>query len=105
MPRPPNSERTVENRLRRVAARRGYIILKARSRDLLAVDYQRFAVAVADGPGEPLIVAGLGPDGRFAMTRAELDAALDTFTPERRAGLIAAAKRGNRAAHNRKDDR
>lgn len=103
MPRPSNPERTVENRLRRVAARRGYIILKARSRDPLAVDYQRFAVAVSDGPGAPLIVAGLGPDGRYALTRAEVEASLDTFTPERRAGLIAAAKRGNRAARNRKD--
>lgn len=42
-------EKVRENRLRRMAARQGYRLVKSRRRDPLAVDYGRYRIETGDG--------------------------------------------------------
>jgi hypothetical protein len=44
-----NSAKVRENRLRRMAERQGYRLVKSRRRDPLAVDFGRYRVETADG--------------------------------------------------------
>jgi hypothetical protein len=52
-----NEEKVMENRLRRVADRRGLKLVKSRSRDVNAVDYGRYALidVVTSGAVNPAI--------------------------------------------------
>jgi hypothetical protein len=61
------SEKARENRLRRMADRYGLRLLKARSRDVRAIDYGCYALADLETSG---IVFGISAIGRF-------DASLD----------------------------
>jgi hypothetical protein len=100
MPRPTIPERVVENKIRRVLARRGFTLVKGRRRDPGAVDFGKFAVGVTE-PDGILLVAGIDDLGRPAWSREEIDRRLGEFTAERRAALIAAARCGNPAASTR----
>lgn len=90
MPPLTMAEKTAENLWRRTLRRRGFTLQKARVRDPLAPDHGKYAVSV-DHEGRALFVAGLGPDGRFTLTAAQVAARLNDFSAASRAALIAVA--------------
>jgi hypothetical protein len=51
-----NDYKVLENRLRRVAKRRGMTLTKSRSRDPKAIDYGRYSLAMIDG-GQTIVVS------------------------------------------------
>lgn len=64
-----NTEKVTENRLRRIAARRGYTLTKSRTRDPKALNYGRWAIF--NGVGDlPVRI-----DGEMAsmLTLAEIE--------------------------------
>ena len=75
-------EKVRENRLRRMARRQGYALVKSRSRDPRAMDYDRWMI---NDPDSNTVVAGELSSPR-AMTADQVEAWLmsDTGRPRRR---------------------
>jgi hypothetical protein len=74
------TEKARENRLRRMADRQGMKLVKSRSRDPRAIDYDCWALADLASGG---IVFGVGAIGRFNASLAEIETYLtrDDETP------------------------
>jgi hypothetical protein len=65
-----SAEKTHENRLRRVAARQGFQLVKSSRRDPLAIGYNRWQIT---DPRTGTVVAGTGVTGLPSMTLDEVE--------------------------------